>query len=548
MDSQRSRSLIPWAVRSHLGGMLAIGLGFGVSVAVLGPSYVAAAKAIAGGLQALATAALPVARSFQFLTGPIDRLDTVGGYLSYKIFPDIALLVAIYAAIEGAQVLRGSEGRGVYELWFAAGRSRNAIFRDRVAGFLIALSVIVALIFILTVIGGALSGVQFALEALGQCVALGFVGLVSFAFGLLVSQFLHAARTASGVTAGYLVASFFIANMYDSLGPLTFLRYLSPFYYYLYGRTLAGTTFDVPAMATLVIAALAAGAAAWWLYLRRDIGGVSLARVHRTRPADFTFRPSAIWRRTLWLNWIAEQPVGIGAWVLAIATFTAAEAAVVPSAIRIVDDSSGTLGKFLQSHGTFLTTDQYLSFFLTFTAFLVAGFAVAQVARWASDATQHRNDVVLAQAVSMGRLLVERIVSLLVLAALIGLAVVGGTYIGALIGGYSVDAVGLIRTFFDVVLLSFAIAGIGLLAVTILRSAAATGVTGGLLIACFLLTTFAGLLTWPSWASRISVFDAYGSPYLSLPLTGSLIYLAVLGVGGTAAAYLAMRRGMRIVA
>ena len=528
--------------------MLALGLGFGVSVAALAPAYVAAAKAISGGLQALAAAATPVAKSFVFLTGPVDRLDTVGGYLSYKIFPDIALLVGIYAAIEGAQVLRGSEAKGIYDLWFAAGRSRNAIFRDRAAGFLIALSVAVALIFVFTVIGGALSGVQFALAALGQCVAIGLVGLVSFAIGLLVSQFFQAARSASGVTAGYLVASFFIANMYDQLGPLTFLRYLSPFYYYVNARTLAGTTFDVPSMATLLIAAVVAGAVARWLYLRRDIGGVSLARAHRSHPADFTFRPSVLWHRTLWLNWIAEQPLGIASWVLAIAAFTAAEAAVVPSAIRIVDENGGTLGKFLARHGSFLTTGQYLSFFLSFTAFLVAGFTVAQIARWASDATQHRNDVVLAQAVSMGRLVVERIVTIIVLAALIALAVVGGTFVGALIGGYSVDAAGLIRTFFDVVLLSFAIGGVGLLVVTLLRSAAATGITGALLIGCFLLTTIAGLLSWPSWTSCASVFNAFGTPYLSVPLTGSLIYLAVLGAGGAGMAYLAMRRGMRIVA
>ncbi|HEY6471126.1 MAG TPA: ABC transporter permease subunit [Candidatus Dormibacteraeota bacterium] len=528
--------------------MLVIGLGFGASVAGLAPAYVAAAKAISGGLQALATAALPFARSFQFLTGPVDRLDTVGGYLSYKIFPDIALLIAIYAAIQGAQVLRGSEGKGIYDLWFAAGRSRNAILRDRVAGFVIALTGIVALLFVFTVIGGALSGVQFPLQALGQCVAVGFVGLVSFSLGLLVSQFVQAARTASGVTAGYLVASFFVANMFDHLGALTFLRYLSPFYYYLSARTLAGTSFDVASMVTLVIASLVAGAVAWWLYLRRDIGGVSLARVHHSRPADFTFRPSAIWHRTLWLNWIAEQPIGIAAWVFAIAAFTATEAAVVPAAIRIVNDSGGTFEKFLERHGGLLSAGQYLSFFLTFTAFLVAGFVVAQVARWASDATQHRNDVVLAQSVSMGRLLLERTATVLVLAALIGLAVVAGTFVGSRIGGYTVDGAGLLRTFLDVVLLSFAIGGVGLLAVTVLRSAAATGVTGGLLIACFLLTTVAGLLSWPGWASRASVFDAFGTPYLSVPRTGSLIYLVVLGAGGTFVAYLAMRRGMRIVA
>lgn len=36
--------------------------------------------------------------------------------------------------------------------------------------------------------------------------------------------------------------------------------------------------------------------------------------------------------------------------------------------------------------------------------------------------------------------------------------------------------------------------------------------------------------------------------YLSLPAAGSLVYLAVLGSAGVLAAYLVMRRGMRIVA
>ena len=546
MDSQRSRSLAPWAFRSHLVGMLTLGLGFGAIVAILAPAYVAAAKALAGGLQALATAALPVAQSFEFLTGPVDRLDTVGGYLSYKTYPDIALLVAIYAAIQGTQVIRGSETKGIFDLWFAAGRTRSAIFRDRVSAFVGALAVIVALTYLLTVAGGALAGVQLAVPALGQCVAVALVGLVGFGLGLLVSQFFTAARTAAGLTCAYLVASFFIANLYNDLGVLTFLRYLSPFYYYIQARTLAGTPFDVAAMGALAVGAFAAGSAGWWLYLRRDAGGVSVTGSRHTKPVDYTFRPSVVSRRDLWLNWIAEQPLGVASWAIGIGAFTAVEAAVVPSAIKLVDNTGGQLKQVLAQHLAALTPNQYLSFFMTFAALLAAGFMVAQVARWASDASQHRVEVVLTQPVSMWRLLVERAVTVLALAVVIGLAVVVGTWIGTLIGGYSASFSGLLRTFLDIVLLSFAIGGIGLVATAVFRSAAATGVTGGLLVVCFFLTTVAGLLSWPSWASRPSVFDAFGTPYLSMPLTGSLIYLVALGGVGVLVAYVAMRRGMRI--
>ena len=547
MDSRRSHSLTPWAVRSHLVGMLALGLGFGLLVTILAPAYVAAARALSGGLQALAASATPVAESFKFLTGPVDRLDTVGGYLSYKVFPDIALLVGLYAAIQGAQVLRGLESRGLFDLWYIAGRTRNAILRDRTAGFLVALSAIVLCVYAFTLLGGALAGAQFALPALGQCVAVGFVGLFAFALGLLVSQFFPAARTAAGMSCAYLVVAFFVANMANQLGALTFVRYLSPFYYYIQARTLVpGIGFDVASMATLLGAAAVLIGAAWRLFLDRDIGGVTLTRLQHTRPTDYTFHPSLLWHRWLWLDGIVEQRIGIAYWVLGIAAFTCVEASVVPSAIKIVRTGSGSLAKLLTRHGTVVSTGDYLSFFMSLSALLVAGFIVAQVARWVSDATQHRNDVVLMQPISTWRFVIERALTLLLLVVLVALSVVVGASVGTAIGGYTVDAGGLVRTFIDIVLLGFALGGGGLLATAVFRTAGATGAIIILLVACFFLSTVAGLLSWPSWATSPSVFVAFGKPYLSMPALGSLLYLCALGGGGVLAAYLAMRRGMRV--
>jgi hypothetical protein len=125
MERTRSRSLVPWALHSHRNGAITFGAGLALLVAITGPSYVAAAKAIAGGLQTLGAQAGPIAQQFAFLTGPVARLDTVGGYLSYKVFGTISLIVALYAAVQGAQIVRGSESKGLLDLWFAAGRSRS---------------------------------------------------------------------------------------------------------------------------------------------------------------------------------------------------------------------------------------------------------------------------------------------------------------------------------------------------------------------------------------------------------------------------------------
>jgi ABC-2 type transport system permease protein len=151
----------------------------------------------------------------------------------------------LYAAVQGTQVLRASESKGLFDLWFAAGRSRSEVFRDRVLSFVVALVAIVVLIYLGTGLSGALSDEPLWLSALGQCVAVAAVGLVAFSFSLLVSQFLHSTRAAAGFASVFLVASYFIANISDSLGAGSFLRFFSPFFYYLQWQRTAATAGDL---------------------------------------------------------------------------------------------------------------------------------------------------------------------------------------------------------------------------------------------------------------------------------------------------------------
>jgi ABC-2 type transport system permease protein len=545
MEPTRDRSLVPWALRSHRNGAVAFGLGIAFLVAITGPSYVAAAKAIAGGLQALGAQALPIAQQFAFLTGPAARLDTVGGYLSYKDFGSVTLIVALYAALQGTQVLRGSESKGLFDLWFAAGRSRSEIFRDRVLSFVVALVAIVALIYLGTGLSGALSDEQLWVSALGQCVAVAAVGLVAFSFSLLVSQFLHSTRTAAGLASVYLVASYFIANISGSLGAASFLRFFSPFFYYLQERTLVpGTPFDVVAVGVALALAVALSTAAWRLFVARDAGGVTLARTRRARPVDYTMHRSRLVRRWLWLGWVWEQRLALASWCVGIFTLTAIEAAVVPTALKLIKNDHGALANLAKA--ATLTEGQYVAFLLGFVIVVVAGFVVTEVAHWVGDASQHRTDAVLAQPVGLRRFVAERVGSLLVMSVALAGSLVLGAIAGAAVGGYSLDAAGLLRTFVDAILFGFGVGGVGLLVVAIFRSAAATAVIGAVLVASFFLTTIAGLLRWPDLTNRPSVFDAFGSPYKAWPSAGSLAYLVALGVMGATAAFAVMQRGDRV--
>ena len=546
MATNRASSLTPWAVRSHRKGALAIGLGLGFMTAITGPAYLAGAKAIAGGLKALAAQAQPIAQSVQFLTGPVSRLDTIGGYLSYKVFGSMTLVVAIYAALQGTQVLRGSEVKGLLDLWLSAARTRTQIFRDRVLAFLIAFVLIVLSIYVSTGLSGAMTGEQLWTSAVGQCIGVAAVGLVAFSLALLLSQFTQSTRAASGVTSAYLVAAYFVANISDSLGWASFLRFLSPFNYYIQLRTLVpGTTFDVGALAVLVGASGVLAGLAWRTFLHRDSGGIVLARIRRTRAADYRFRPSRFWRRWLWTDWIWEQRIAMGSWFVAIFTLMTIEAAVVPTALDLVRRNSGTasLAKVAS-----LTQSQYVSFLMAFLVVVIAGFLISQVARWVGDASQHRIDALLAQPVGLQRFVAERAIFLTMTSAMLSGAMVLGAMTGATIGGYGLDAGGLTRTFLDVVIFGFAVGGVGLVAAAIFRNGVATAVVAALVVACLFLTTISGLLNWPSWTNRPSVFDAFGSPYLTFPDIGSVSYLVALGAAGAIASYVVMKRGARIAA
>jgi ABC-2 type transport system permease protein len=545
MAKLSSRNLTLWALRSHLKGLVAFGLVAAIWSMITGPSWREAAKDFPGGMSQLAATGAPISKELSFLTGPVDHIDTVSGYVSYKIFPTLAIILAIYAAIQGARVLRGSEDRGLLDLWFATGKTRAAIVVDRFGAFMVVVACLVFLLFLGTGIGGVIAEEPNWAGAFGQSVDVGMVMVFSFAFAFFVSQFCNAARTAAGIASGYMVASFFLANISDSIGAFSVLKFASPFFYYLQARTLVpGNSFDLAAMGTLLAASAVLVLLGVRLLSARDIGGVSLSSWRKARTESYVFQPGRFWRRWLWTNWIVEQRVGLFFWCLGIAFFSALETAVVPQALSLLKGSKG-LGKFSRA-GLTLDSAHYLSFLFSFTAIVVAGFAAAQVGRWVSDAIQHRNDAILVQPISMGDFVAERWLHLVGATAIVVAAGLLGTGVGALVGGVALDGAGLVRVTGDLLLLALATGGVGMGATMAFRSGLATAIAVGMILLSVLLPAVAGVFKWPDWTLRPSLFDAFGTPYVSMPNGWSLAYLFGLGLGGFLLAFVAMKRGARV--
>src|SRR5687767_8006506 len=164
------------------------------------------------------------------------RLDTLGGYLEWRLFGLMALVFGIWAAISASGSSRGDEERGLVEQWIAAGVSRARYLITRVAVFAAVAAVAIGamqLLILLSSGGEPLS----AGELLAIGVNLFATTVCCLGIGLLMAQLVATRRNAAGITAGVLIALFLVngASRTADIGPI---RWLSPFYLFERSRPL----------------------------------------------------------------------------------------------------------------------------------------------------------------------------------------------------------------------------------------------------------------------------------------------------------------------
>jgi ABC-2 type transport system permease protein len=451
------------------------------------------------------------------------------------------LLLGLYAVIQGARAIRGAEESGVMELWLAAGRRRSLIVRDRALAFLGALVVIAVGLGAGTAVGMAAAGEPALTASLVVAGEIALTAAVFYGLALVVSQVLGSSGAAAAASACAMVVLYVISNLWDRLGPLDVLRFVSPFFYRQRSDVLIpGNTFDPVATTVLALVAIAAVPLAGLLFERRDYAAPLWLRRAPARPARRAVR-DRVWLRTIWTASIAEHAAGLAAWMAAAAIFMAVYAMLTPAAIEIWERTE--IVRVLLVSGSGSATSQFLAFAVGTTAPLIAAFVVAQVAGWVSDGTQRRTDILLSCPVSRTRLVLERATALaagsaaVVLAALIGLAV------GGRLAGVTLDAEGVARTAAHALLLGLAVGGVGALLLASAPHRVVVALLVGWLLTSYLLMLFAPLFGWPQSLADLSVFAAFGDPYLSPPpLSGTLLLTALALSGGLLAIAIAERR------
>jgi ABC-2 type transport system permease protein len=479
---------------------------------------------------------------FSILLPPPVRPDTVGGYVQFRAFGSLAFLFAIWALVSASGAARGDEERGLVEVMLASGLSRIRMLASRIAAFACA-CLLVALATSLGMEIGAIGGgepvpLQAALKA---SIVLTALGLSCYALTLMIAQLTNA-RNAIAVAGTVLLTLFLVNSLSRSFDWLLTWRWLSPFRYYELSRPLApGGNFDTGATLVLLATTIVAASLAALAFERRDLGSPLLRLPARPRPVTYDASPSPVWRIPI-VRGLYDQRIGIIVWAAGVAALGAVFVVLTKTLVQPLL----AIPVLRHYFDTFVHGDVYSSFlgFVWFNVaqLLMAGFAIAQVARWSSEDTDGRLELILSNPISRVNVVLERAIMLTVGAFFV--VAVSGVAVSLEARGQSIniDSTHLVEAVLLLVPFTLVFAAVG--AVIAARIPRATvGLLGGFAFASYLIIELGPLFKWPAWALDLSAFKLYGEPLTNgIDHTGLVIMSLIVIVGFAASIVLISRR------
>jgi ABC-2 type transport system permease protein len=484
-------------------------------------------KDFPGGASALARSVLPGIEAMRPLRWPADRLDTLGGYLTYHNVTLFNLLLAVYGAVVGAKVLRGAEERHSAEELLATGISRRGLLLARVWGFGLVTVVVVAGLTAGTAFGMAGGGEPDLGGSIATCATTGLLALVGFGLGVLLGQVAREARAAAGLASLLLVVLYVATNLDGEVAGAGVLAAVSPFSLANRSRALVpGYGLDVGATLALVAVAAALIALSVVAGDRRDYGAPLWSR--RTVAPQEHGHVARRMVGSVEASSLRRGAVGLLVWVVATAGFTAMFGSLQPD---IMDAWEGT-GFLSAFGGEGDAAASYWTFTLSVLPAVLSAYAVTQASAWVNELQHGRVEMLRATALSWTRLVSARLVALLVGSTVIMLAAIGALAAAAASVESPLDAAGTGRVIVVALLFSAAMGSLAALVTAVLRRSAAVTALALVVGASYLLTYIVPLLGWPDWLNRLSLFWAFGMPYTGWPSAGRLLTLVVLAVGG----------------
>lgn len=482
-----------------------------------------------------------LAAKFVVLVPPPIRPDTVGGYVEFRGFHELAIIFAVWALASAVGFARGDEERGIVESALASGESRIALLASRAAAFAIAIVVATAAGGAAFVIGVASGGESIRpLPVLEVCAMLVGVGVACYGVVLFVAQ-LVTPRAAAATGGVVLLALFLLNSLSRSFDSLSTWRWLSPFRYYDLSQPLPpGGYFDLRAFLVLVCIAVIATAAAAVAFDRRDLGASLIRLPSRTHPPIYDVLAAPLWRIPV-VRGVYDQRAGLVLWTAGTAALAVLFVSLTRSIVQVLL-SVPTLVPYL----SFLIRQQvypaalgYIWF--TFAQLLFAAFAIVQVARWSGEDTDGRLEMILSEPISRAAIVVERL-AVLIAGGLLMAGVSGATlYYASHANGIDLNGSRLVAASLMLVPFALVFAGAGSV-LAAWNPRAAVGLLGAFALASYLDTELGAIYKVPLWLQDLSAFKLFGTPLLTGVDGRNLALLLLLAMAGVGSSILLMQR------
>ena len=202
--------------------------------------------------------------------GDLLAITTPQGYLDIYFFNYMTVIIGIFAVSAAAGLLAGDEERGTLDLILAHPISRSALFWGRMAGYAVAMVIILGVGWLSWVIPAGSSGmgltpIEFLRPfgpLLGQLLLFGMLAL-------LLSMVMPSSRSAGMVAGGLLVANYLMVGLANINENLKTIVDWTPLHFYQGGYAADGLKWDW--LGGLLAAAAVLALLGWWRFQRRDI-------------------------------------------------------------------------------------------------------------------------------------------------------------------------------------------------------------------------------------------------------------------------------------
>src|SRR5215470_13439209 len=129
------RRMLRNAFQLHRWGWIGYGVVLFASTYVQAGAFVQVAGTTAAGRAAFARSMTALAGQLSYILPRPFRLDTLDGYVQWRSYGPLALVVMIWAIAAAAGAVRGDEDKQLVDYWLAARVSRARLVASRLAAF-----------------------------------------------------------------------------------------------------------------------------------------------------------------------------------------------------------------------------------------------------------------------------------------------------------------------------------------------------------------------------------------------------------------------------